>query len=103
MKVSSPLCSTQTHFQLFAFVTCALGAIAQRDENTELVCYAQSKWDEAFDKQTRVCDKSGGHQPICITVTNDTGKYERDCIGEELATDSFPDQSGCQGEVVELQ
>merc|ERR1711894_529706 len=83
--------------KLLAFVTGALCGIAQR-EGTDLTCYAQSKWDETFEEQTRTCDKSGGHQPICITLTDDSGKYHRDCIGKEPADDSYPGESGCQGE-----
>ena len=88
------------NFQLIALAISGVLSAAHNRAN-DLECYYQSKFDSEIS-DTKKCDTSGHHNPICFSLQLPDNKYERGCIGAEEVMKDYPTEKGCKGEVSEF-
>ena len=90
----------QNKLQLLALAISGVLSVAH-NRAYDLECYYQSKFDSEIS-DTRKCDTSGHHNPICFSLQLPDNKYERGCIGAEEVMKDYPTEKGCKGEVSEF-
>merc|ERR1712147_10204 len=78
-----------------------LAATTGRSDRSDLVCYMQDKFEteqawEQVPVQDDMCDKTGGHNPICFTEQLKTGGIIRGCADPKH--DPKFEKSGCNYE-----